>query len=105
MASYSTADAIWLGIGFLGQAAFTSRFLVQWLASERERNSVVPAAFHVPAASTPGMCVPGPGTPRNHVHASSVSCTRVMCSRSMRRFPRWNVDARSIGDSTTSSCV
>ena len=41
----STADALWLGVGFLGQAAFTSRFLVQWLASERRRDSVVPTAF------------------------------------------------------------
>ncbi len=45
MPEYSTTDTIWLTIGFLGQAAFTSRFLVQWLASERERNSVVPGAF------------------------------------------------------------
>ncbi|RUL81237.1 lipid-A-disaccharide synthase N-terminal domain-containing protein [Tautonia sociabilis] len=39
------ADAAWLGVGFLGQLAFTSRFLVQWLASERRRDSVVPTAF------------------------------------------------------------
>ena len=38
-------DAAWLGVGFLGQAAFTSRFLVQWVASERRRDSVVPTAF------------------------------------------------------------
>lgn len=36
---------LWLGIGFLGQALFTSRFLVQWIASERRRQSVVPLAF------------------------------------------------------------
>jgi lipid-A-disaccharide synthase-like uncharacterized protein len=35
----------WLVIGFLGQAVFTARFLVQWLASERERDSIVPVAF------------------------------------------------------------
>lgn len=35
----------WLAIGFLGQALFTARFLVQWLASEKKRDSVVPAAF------------------------------------------------------------
>ncbi len=35
----------WLTIGFLGQAFFTARFLVQWLASERKRDSVVPVAF------------------------------------------------------------
>jgi lipid-A-disaccharide synthase-like uncharacterized protein len=35
----------WLTVGFLGQALFTARFLVQWLASEKERRSVVPIAF------------------------------------------------------------
>ena len=36
---------LWLMIGFLGQALFTARFLVQWIASERKRDSVVPVAF------------------------------------------------------------
>ncbi len=35
----------WLALGFLGQACFFSRFLVQWLASERAGRSVVPRAF------------------------------------------------------------
>ena len=35
----------WLLVGFLGQALFTARFVVQWLISERKRNSVVPVAF------------------------------------------------------------
>jgi lipid-A-disaccharide synthase-like uncharacterized protein len=35
----------WLAVGFLGQALFTARFLVQWLASEKKRNSVTPVAF------------------------------------------------------------
>lgn len=41
-------DAIpkgWLLLGFLGQAMFSGRFLVQWVASERKRASVVPTAF------------------------------------------------------------
>jgi lipid-A-disaccharide synthase-like uncharacterized protein len=36
---------LWLTIGFLGQALFTARFLVQWIASEKKRASVVPVAF------------------------------------------------------------
>jgi lipid-A-disaccharide synthase-like uncharacterized protein len=40
-----TTDQIWLGIGFLGQAFFSARFLIQWIASERLRKSVVPRAF------------------------------------------------------------
>ena len=35
----------WLMVGFLGQAFFTARFLVQWVVSERKRDSVVPVAF------------------------------------------------------------
>ena len=37
--------AFWLTIGFLGQALFTARFLVQWMASEKKRDAVVPVAF------------------------------------------------------------
>jgi lipid-A-disaccharide synthase-like uncharacterized protein len=37
--------AVWLTVGFLGQLIFTARFLVQWIASERKRDSIVPVAF------------------------------------------------------------
>lgn len=36
---------IWVAVGFLGQALFSARFLLQWLASERARQSIVPKAF------------------------------------------------------------
>jgi lipid-A-disaccharide synthase-like uncharacterized protein len=39
------AAHIWLIIGFLGQAMFSARFLVQWIASERARRSIIPGAF------------------------------------------------------------
>ncbi len=35
----------WVVLGFVAQALFTMRFMVQWIASERARRSVVPAAF------------------------------------------------------------
>jgi len=38
-------EKIWMGVGFLGQGIFTARFLVQWAASEKRRDSVVPVAF------------------------------------------------------------
>ena len=40
-----TIDQLWLGVGFLGQAFFSMRFLIQWIASERQRKSVVPRFF------------------------------------------------------------
>lgn len=36
---------LWLIVGFVGQGLFSARFIVQWLASERARRSVVPLAF------------------------------------------------------------
>lgn len=38
-------DGGWLAIGFLGQALFSARFIVQWLSSEKLKKSVIPQAF------------------------------------------------------------
>ena len=35
----------WLIFGFLGQLMFTMRFVVQWIASEKRKESVIPVAF------------------------------------------------------------
>jgi lipid-A-disaccharide synthase-like uncharacterized protein len=35
----------WVLLGFIAQALFTARFLVQWIASERAGHSVIPVAF------------------------------------------------------------
>jgi lipid-A-disaccharide synthase-like uncharacterized protein len=35
----------WVILGFVAQALFTMRFVVQWIASERARQSVIPIAF------------------------------------------------------------
>ncbi len=40
-----SSATFWLIVGFLGQAFFSARFLVQWIASERARRSIIPAAF------------------------------------------------------------
>lgn len=39
-----TWDA-WVALGLVAQGVFFTRFLVQWLASERARQSVIPVAF------------------------------------------------------------
>ncbi len=35
----------WIILGFVAQACFTMRFVVQWLASEKAKKSVMPVAF------------------------------------------------------------
>ncbi|RLE18065.1 MAG: hypothetical protein DRJ08_04020 [Acidobacteria bacterium] len=32
-------------LGFVAQGIFASRFIVQWIASEKEKRSVIPMAF------------------------------------------------------------
>ena len=39
------SPALWSGIGLTGQVLFGSRFLVQWIASETAKRSVVPRTF------------------------------------------------------------
>ena len=41
----STTETIWVIIGFTGQGLFFSRWLVQWVRSERVRESTIPLSF------------------------------------------------------------
>lgn len=41
----SFQSLLWVLLGFAGQFMFTGRMLVQWIASERAKRSVVPPAF------------------------------------------------------------
>jgi len=38
-------ESVWLAIGFAGQLMFTMRFVVQWIHSERHKQSLIPLAF------------------------------------------------------------
>lgn len=40
-----TTEQTWIIIGFLGQAMFSARFIIQWIASEKQKKSVIPVAF------------------------------------------------------------
>ena len=41
----STGELIWVIVGLFAQMLFSMRFIVQWIASEKENRSVVPEAF------------------------------------------------------------
>lgn len=41
----TNTELIWLIIGFSGQFLFSMRFLVQWLYSERHKESLIPVVF------------------------------------------------------------
>ncbi len=40
-----SGSTVWLAVGFLGQAFFGLRILIQWVASERRGESVLPVYF------------------------------------------------------------
>ena len=41
----SPLSLIWIGVGLFGQVLFTGRMVIQWLATEKNRKSVVPPMF------------------------------------------------------------
>jgi len=41
----SSETLVWIIIGFIGQALFSMRFILQWIASERLKRSIIPKAF------------------------------------------------------------
>ena len=43
--SLTSIEIIFLIIGFLGQGIFASRFVIQWLYSEKKGESAIPLAF------------------------------------------------------------
>ena len=41
----SPQELAWVLFGLTGQLLFSARFIVQWIASEKSRKSVIPVAF------------------------------------------------------------
>ena len=40
-----STEITWLALGFSAQLMFSMRFIIQWIASERARRSIVPETF------------------------------------------------------------
>lgn len=45
LALWSSTEFWWVVFGFFGQALFMMRFLIQWIASEKAKKSVIPDLF------------------------------------------------------------
>ena len=52
---FVTRFDVWLAFGVVAQLLFTARFIVQWWASERAGQSVIPVAFWVLSIVGGGM--------------------------------------------------
>jgi lipid-A-disaccharide synthase-like uncharacterized protein len=44
-ATTPTVELVWIAIGLTAQALFSMRFLVQWVATEKARASIIPETF------------------------------------------------------------
>ncbi len=44
---FSDINNFWLAVGLLGQFFFTMRFLVQWIYSEKRKQSLIPVSFWI----------------------------------------------------------
>jgi lipid-A-disaccharide synthase-like uncharacterized protein len=44
-AAQHPSDILWTSFGFIGAGVFGIRFLIQWLASEKQGHSVIPISF------------------------------------------------------------
>lgn len=42
---FAQGIGFWETVGFIGLVLFSSRFLVQWIASERRKESIIPVSF------------------------------------------------------------
>jgi lipid-A-disaccharide synthase-like uncharacterized protein len=42
---HNSTDLIWFAVGMIGEFVFLMRFVVQWIASERKKRTVVPMVF------------------------------------------------------------
>ncbi|MGQ3685576.1 MAG: lipid-A-disaccharide synthase N-terminal domain-containing protein [Candidatus Loosdrechtia sp.] len=45
MTNIATHIHSWIILGFIGQIIFGSRFLVQWIISEKQKESIIPEVF------------------------------------------------------------
>ena len=44
---FTDINNFWLAVGLIGQFFFTMRFLVQWIYSEKRKQSLVPTSFWI----------------------------------------------------------
>lgn len=41
----NSIEIVWISIGFIGQFLFASRFIVQWIVTEKNKKSTIPIQF------------------------------------------------------------
>lgn len=90
--------ALWLGVGVLGQALFAMRFLVQWVATERRKKSVVPTAFWWLSLVASALMCASFTREREWVYAVGIAATMFIYARNLWLIYRHGNDEAGAGD-------
>lgn len=45
LSNLNSSELVWVIFGTLGQLVFFSRWIIQWLSSEKKQSSIIPVAF------------------------------------------------------------
>lgn len=90
--------ALWLGVGVLGQALFAMRFLVQWVATERRKKSVVPTAFWWLSLVASALMCASFTREREWVYAAGIAATMFIYARNLWLIYRYGNDEAGAGE-------
>lgn len=89
----SAHEKLWIALGLVAQLAFTGRFLVQWITSERKGRSVVPRAFWYLSLSGAALLLLYAIHRRDPVFILGQSFGLVVYTRNLMLIHRSRVDA------------
>ena len=81
--SESGQSFIWLALGVFGQGLFAMRFIVQWIATERSRQSVIPRAFWWLSLVAAGLMSVSFSVQHEWVFATGVTATVLIYARNL----------------------
>jgi len=90
----------WHAFGFAAQAVFTARFVVQWIASERRKKSVIPASFWILSIAGTLMILTYSIYLRNPVFILAFSFNSVVYVRNLMLMSREKRQAREAAAET-----
>jgi len=73
----------WIGVGVVGQGLFGCRFLIQWLATEAQKKSVIPVAFWYLSLAAATLLLASHLQRREWVFAAGVASTLLIYARNL----------------------
>lgn len=81
-----TSHAVWLTVGAVAQALFAGRMLIQWWASERAGQSVVPRTFWVLSCLGGGLMLAYACWRQDPIFVVGQLCGLIVYSRNLALF-------------------